>query len=100
MRTSMIATEWPPRRMVSKCQAAVSSLVNVVLVGSQRLGDHGVQPDMIVCDQHTEGSIGAGRMERCVHVTGLSGSAQAAAITALWYRSPAVAPVECPDAHA
>jgi hypothetical protein len=30
----------------------------------------------------------------------LSGSAQAAAITALWYRSPAAPPVECPDAHA
>jgi hypothetical protein len=27
----------------------------VVAVGPQRIGDHGAQPDMVVCDQHTEG---------------------------------------------
>jgi hypothetical protein len=26
----------------------------VAAVGSQRIGDHGAQPDMVVCDQHTE----------------------------------------------
>jgi hypothetical protein len=27
----------------------------VVAVRSQRVGDHGAQPDMVVCNQHTEG---------------------------------------------
>jgi hypothetical protein len=27
----------------------------VAAVGSQRIGDHGAQPGMVVCDQHTEG---------------------------------------------
>ena len=38
-----------------ECQPAVTNLVNVAAVGSQRIGDHGAQPDMVVCDQHTEG---------------------------------------------
>jgi hypothetical protein len=38
-----------------ECQPAVANFVNTVAVGSQRVGDHGAQPDMVVCDQHTEG---------------------------------------------